>query len=338
MGACGRQWDVAVLFGPTSHFGVRKELLAPCPSHAAIAVRTLNEGTGCRRKTRFCELPQSRRRLCSLLSLVMFYLCSKDRHASGGRRYVVRRSARRPVSRVLYPPRTAGDDHSSGTSVAGRLARPTRTAARKPACRLAFAGCRRAVPIWSCSRWGLPCRRRRRRRGALLPHPFTLAGGPQPRPAVCFLWHCPWGRPRRALPGTVFPWSPDFPPPPPRAAKAAIRPSGALDDSRETALSKIGADRCDGAGAGSRRSIGRRCRCRSPANSSENRRVPSSPARRPHRRSRARSNGRLLPSPQTVKGAPSVTGRWPRNSNPLIARSGHDRTANPTISVASSGP
>jgi hypothetical protein len=32
-------------------------------------------------------------------------------------------------------------------------------------------------------------------------------------PAVCFLWHFPWGRPRRALPGTVFPWSPDFPPP-----------------------------------------------------------------------------------------------------------------------------
>ena len=32
-------------------------------------------------------------------------------------------------------------------------------------------------------------------------------------PAVSFLWHCPWGRPRLALPGTVFPWSPDFPPP-----------------------------------------------------------------------------------------------------------------------------
>ncbi len=30
-------------------------------------------------------------------------------------------------------------------------------------------------------------------------------------PAVCFLWHFPWGRPRRVLPGTVFPWSPDFP-------------------------------------------------------------------------------------------------------------------------------
>jgi hypothetical protein len=29
--------------------------------------------------------------------------------------------------------------------------------------------------------------------------------------AVCFLWHFPWGRPRRPLAGTVFPWSPDFP-------------------------------------------------------------------------------------------------------------------------------
>ena len=35
-----------------------------------------------------------------------------------------------------------------------------------------------AAPIWSCSRWGLPCRPRCRGRGALLPHPFTLAAGP----------------------------------------------------------------------------------------------------------------------------------------------------------------
>ena len=32
----------------------------------------------------------------------------------------------------------------------------------------------RVVPIRSCSRWGLPCRFRRRKRGALLPHRFTL--------------------------------------------------------------------------------------------------------------------------------------------------------------------
>ena len=38
--------------------------------------------------------------------------------------------------------------------------------------------------------------------------------------AVCFLWHFPWGHPRRALPGTVFPWSPDFPPPAPKGAES----------------------------------------------------------------------------------------------------------------------
>ena len=46
-------------------------------------------------------------------------------------------------------------------------------------------------------------------------------------PAVCFLWHFPWGCPRRALPGTVFPWSPDFPPlagfPIARSSHPAIR-------------------------------------------------------------------------------------------------------------------
>jgi len=33
---------------------------------------------------------------------------------------------------------------------------------------------RRAAPIRSCSRWGLPCRSCCQDRGALLPHPFTL--------------------------------------------------------------------------------------------------------------------------------------------------------------------
>ena len=51
--------------------------------------------------------------------------------------------------------------------------------------------------------------------------------------AVCFLRHFPWGRPRRALPGTAFPWSPDFPPPI-RGPKAAIRPSGSVDVRRAT--------------------------------------------------------------------------------------------------------
>ncbi len=85
---------------------------------------------------------------------------------------------------------TRGDDHSSATPVARRLKQPTRTATRTR-----VRGFRPgAVPIRSCSRWGLPCRRRCRRRGALLPHRFTLAAVNTLRAAaVCSLWHCPWG-------------------------------------------------------------------------------------------------------------------------------------------------
>ena len=43
--------------------------------------------------------------------------------------------------------------------------------------------------------------------------------------AVCFLWHFPWGRPRRPLAGIVVPWSPDFPP---TGCYPRQRPSGRL--------------------------------------------------------------------------------------------------------------
>ena len=46
-----------------------------------------------------------------------------------------------------------------------------------------------AVPIWPCSRRGLPCRDRYRPRGGLLPHRFTLTPGVPG--AVCFLWRFP---------------------------------------------------------------------------------------------------------------------------------------------------
>ncbi len=85
-----------------------------------------------------------------------------------------------------------GDGHSSATLVTERLMRPTRAAARRHARRARSFG-RPAAPTWSCSRWGFPCRRRCRRRGALLPHHFTLAAA-RTRPktaAVYFLWHFP---------------------------------------------------------------------------------------------------------------------------------------------------
>jgi len=65
------------------------------------------------------------------------------------------------------------DSHSSGTPVARHLAQPTRTTGLETG--LARDCSRsRAVPIRSCSRWGLPCRCCYQPRGGLLPHPFTL--------------------------------------------------------------------------------------------------------------------------------------------------------------------
>jgi len=60
------------------------------------------------------------------------------------------KGTRWPVSRVLSPARRPGDDHSSGTSVTGRLARPTRTTSLKqlrcrPYLALLLAGL--AVPL-----------------------------------------------------------------------------------------------------------------------------------------------------------------------------------------------
>lgn len=59
------------------------------------------------------------------------------------------------------------------------------------------------LPIWSCFGWGLPCDRRYRRPGELLPHPFTLAARPFDGEAVCFLWHFPSRHRDWALPSTL---------------------------------------------------------------------------------------------------------------------------------------
>ncbi len=46
-------------------------------------------------------------------------------------------------------------------------------------------------PIWSCSRWGLPCLLDCSRSGELLPRHFTLTPSTCAPEAVCFLWHRP---------------------------------------------------------------------------------------------------------------------------------------------------
>ena len=114
------------------------------------------------------------------------------------------------------------DGHSSCTPVARRIKQPTRmTGPDRPKPSL------RVIPTRSCSRWGLPCRFHRWKRGALLPHHFTLtAANPPWRSVLCGT--VPEAlRPRRTLSGTVCPWSPDFPPRPPFGI-GAERPSGRL--------------------------------------------------------------------------------------------------------------
>jgi len=116
-------------------------------------------------------------------------------------------NVRWPVSRVLYPPERMMAIHL------GRLLpdascnqpgwRPGNGLSGKPDMSplfgLAPGGVCRAAPVTSCAV---------RSYRTLSPLPASRG----PRQAVCFLWHFPWGRPRRTLSGTVFPWSPDFPP------------------------------------------------------------------------------------------------------------------------------
>jgi len=70
-------------------------------------------------------------------------------------------------------PGSVVDSHSSRTRVTACLERPTRGP-----CGPHVRSCLQRPPIWSCSRRGLPCHFRYRKRGALLPHHFTLTAGP----------------------------------------------------------------------------------------------------------------------------------------------------------------
>ncbi len=90
-------------------------------------------------------------------------------------------------------PGSVVDSHSSGPPIAGRLKQPTRNR----------RGPRQWFPIWSCSRWGLPCRpvarlavRSYRTISPLPTNPEEFVGG-------IFLLHFPSTRAAQALPGIV---------------------------------------------------------------------------------------------------------------------------------------
>jgi hypothetical protein len=108
----------------------------------------------------------------------------------------------------------ARDDHSSWTCLAARLARPTRAAERDCSCASSAP-----PPLFGLAPGGV-CPAAPVARGAVRScrtvSPLPAGCQAALARAVCFLWHFPWGRPRRPLTGTAFPWSPDFPLPDPR--------------------------------------------------------------------------------------------------------------------------
>src|SRR5690606_10589631 len=134
----------------------------------------------------------------------------------------------RPVSRVLSGGAPLRDGHSSGTRVAARLVQPTRVAGLEtglaPRARARTPGHPYLVllPVG----FALPLLSPVARCALTAPFHPCPAGSEEPPSAVCFLWHFPWGRPRRPLAATVFPWSPDFPPPAPDRHKREITGSG----------------------------------------------------------------------------------------------------------------
>src|SRR3546814_166645 len=100
------------------------------------------------------------------------------------------------ASQVAEPADKPGpvlDSHSSRRSVTATLKQPTRTR----------RGQRHEVPIWPCSRWGLPCRPVARLAVRSYRTISPLPRAPKDRSAVCFLLHFPSARAAQALPGTV---------------------------------------------------------------------------------------------------------------------------------------
>ncbi len=108
----------------------------------------------------------------------------------------------------------------------------------------------RSLPIWSCSVWGLPCLRRYRRSGALLPHLFTLTRtGLSVNPAVYSLWHWPSTGLDARVPDVIRHTalrSSDFPPPVPFCGPGSDRPV-LLPDSLLPAITVAMAEPQDGA-------------------------------------------------------------------------------------------
>src|SRR6266850_5382602 len=111
------------------------------------------------------------------------------------------KESQQAVSRILSPLRA--DDHSSRLAITGEIQRPTRRLRTGHPTQLERRIERRAgrLPIWSCSVRGFACHRPYGRRGALLPHLFTLT---RKRGTAPFCGAVPPKRGRTPFSGGIF--------------------------------------------------------------------------------------------------------------------------------------
>jgi hypothetical protein len=145
-----------------------------------------------------------------------------------------KRCRRGPVSRVLYPGRVlpGATVISLGRRLPGASSGLTRALRAGHPMALLFGlapgGVYRAGAVTRAA-------------GELLPHRFTLTG-PRGGPAVCFLWHCPWGRPPWVLPSTLPCGARTFLPSPPgdRRPPGPLRHAPSIAPRRASRPSGIG--------------------------------------------------------------------------------------------------
>ncbi len=154
-------------------------------------------------------------------------LCPRE--PEGARRWPFIWSARCRTLRATYP---GGD---AETRLEGCRGKPRRSPAAPSL----------AAPIWSCSRWGLPCHVRCRPRGALLPHHFTLTSA-RTHWRYVFCGTFPGVAPAGRYPAPCFRGARTFLPATPRAVARCVarRPSGRLTYLSPRPLGGSGQVRC----------------------------------------------------------------------------------------------
>ena len=144
--------------------GLKSEAWGPRPLFQEVHTRTLTSWAKAGQKAEAPQLGES----CgaAFASVPVSRILSRTIIPLGG--VLLRRSSDLPGG---FPP-------SQRTGIGTRVSAPDRHASE------ARVWPSDSLPIWSCSVWGLPCHRLYRRRGALLPHLFTLTPGVETRGGI----------------------------------------------------------------------------------------------------------------------------------------------------------